>query len=72
MSLEKDLCEAVTDLLFEDPEAAEVVLNFVNRLNEDVRSQSAASMTKHLGAALVECEEAEGPLSAQDQLNEGN
>lgn len=59
MSLEKELREAVTDLAFDDDAAAEVVLRFVQIMNNDEFAQSASSMILNLGKALVEIEEAE-------------
>lgn len=57
--MEKELREAVTDLCHSDPEAAEIVLRFVQLINSDERNQSAASMTMHLGMAMSEAEDAD-------------
>jgi hypothetical protein len=71
MSLEKELREACTDLAFDDEAAAEVVLRFVQIMNDDLHVQSASSMILNLGKALVEVEEAEAGED-QEPDSQGN
>jgi hypothetical protein len=59
--MEKELREAVTELCHADEPAAEILLHFVNFLNEDTRMQSPTSMMHHLTTALVEFEGAMEP-----------
>lgn len=55
--MEKELREAVTDLCQADAPAAEVILRFVQLLNEDSHMQSPTSMMHHLTTAMVEFDE---------------
>jgi hypothetical protein len=56
----KEFREAVDDLATHDPAAAEVMFRFVQLINADDKTQSAASMTMLLGQAMSEAEEAYG------------
>jgi hypothetical protein len=69
--MSKELREAVNDLAFDDEAAAEVVLRFVQIMNDDGHAQSASSMILNLGKALVEIEEAEAGED-QEPDSQGN
>jgi len=54
----EDLKDAATDLAISDPNAAVVILRFLELVNADSKTQSAASLTWLLGQAMVESEDA--------------